>query len=369
MAMHRISNSPGHTADIFTSRGFSVDFGNNKTGFGTAMPYILWYVAKQKYKDKAIYKEDDESHLQTKKMLERLKIKPVRILESTDDFTSGKPYILGCFYKISNIPYDTEKETLFKILPSKRLEKFSGKLLGYIEFYIGAPDAMRSMYLVRETKGEISTVVDRSGDKSPNNLLPPEVDLNTDIEIPDEVIKLTDRNVSMDERVVIGDINGFYVYDKGAKKYKKLEEQEGSEDKTYFKLRYYLTNEDKYPIAGELIAIAVIPMYHRGNKWFYQDTSPFIFSGQWIDTTFYSSGVVKEIIGEGKYKVICKDKEVIAEASDFKEYKVDERVALVIKDNIGSNEQYMTAEKLKKLEELKGEGDYKIVPFSFYEES
>lgn len=139
--------------------------------------------------------------------------------------------------------------------------------------------------------------------------------------------------------------------------------------------------EMKFPVPGEFLGLGV--RIWPGKYWGHQKSNPFVYAGNYMDTVYYSGARILEIIeptdevlyrtykvswhGKGKG-----DEEIIVKPSDFTEYKVGDRVAL-IKD--------VTTEKKTQLwkdDDMKffggsedaetGEEDivWQIAPISFY---
>jgi len=132
-------------------------------------------------------------------------------------------------------------------------------------------------------------------------------------------------------------------------------------------LRLWLDKENTYPIPGEFVGITVKPLAVPPHCWWFQETSPLLYSGNWFETDYYTSGIVLAVIkntDEGQYeasevsdeysqrtgygdyivsvgdefllpgigniyKVRVKDQDLYLKSTDFKEYKINERVAIV----------------------------------------
>ncbi|MBC8441992.1 MAG: hypothetical protein H8D87_20180 [Deltaproteobacteria bacterium] len=132
-------------------------------------------------------------------------------------------------------------------------------------------------------------------------------------------------------------------------------------------LRLWLDKENTYPIPGEFVGITVKPLAIPPHCWWFQETSPLLYSGNWFETDYYTSGIVLAVINnvdEGKYavsgvsteylqrtgygdynlyegaelllsgigniyKVRVKDQDLYLKSTDFKEYQINERVAIV----------------------------------------
>jgi len=140
-------------------------------------------------------------------------------------------------------------------------------------------------------------------------------------------------------------------------------------------LRFWLRKENQYPIPGEFVGITVKPLAVPPHCWWFQETSPLLYSGNWFETDYYTSGIVLAVIrntvddeyevesvsqqypqrtgygdcilSEGQtflfnmvgsvYKVRVKDQDLYLKSTDFKEYLINERVAIVKKTGIESN--------------------------------
>jgi hypothetical protein len=92
----------------------------------------------------------------------------------------------------------------------------------------------------------------------------------------------------------------------------------------------------KFPYPGEFVAMGVRLMPDK--PWWDQESSPFLFSGNWADTVYLSGAVIKEIqepTDERPYPTYTvqwrKNEIKDVRPSDFAEYRVDDRVA-VLKD-------------------------------------
>jgi hypothetical protein len=97
--------------------------------------------------------------------------------------------------------------------------------------------------------------------------------------------------------------------------------------------RYYLRRDAKWPLPGEFIGLLAKPW--PTHVWWFQETSPFLYAGNWFETNYYTSGIISEILAplEGKvglvYKCVVRGVEVCIAASDFYGYVVGDRVAIL----------------------------------------
>ncbi|MFZ4436832.1 MAG: hypothetical protein ACOYOS_00230 [Syntrophales bacterium] len=98
-------------------------------------------------------------------------------------------------------------------------------------------------------------------------------------------------------------------------------------------MRYYLRRDAKWPLPGEFIGLLAKPW--PSHVWWFQDTSPLLYSGNWFETNYYTSGVVTAILEppEGLsgpvYKCVVRGVEVCVASTDFYGYAVGERVAIL----------------------------------------
>ncbi len=131
----------------------------------------------------------------------------------------------------------------------------------------------------------------------------------------------------------------------------------------------------KRPIPGEFVALAVRLM--PGKYWGEQATSPFFFSGNWLDTLYYTSAIVEEVLEPNDkrpyplYKIrwrrkLDDDSEEghlhLARPSGFETYAVGDRVA-VLKD-AGTERKSQT---WKDDQEFKP-AIWRLAPITFYEQ-
>jgi len=103
-------------------------------------------------------------------------------------------------------------------------------------------------------------------------------------------------------------------------------------------LRYWIKRDNTTIIPGEFVGILCRPW--PLHCWWKQETAPFVYSGHWLETEFYASGIVKEVLEAGdydgedgevgnRYKVWAKNEEITVKSTDFLEYEVDERVGIL----------------------------------------
>jgi len=146
-------------------------------------------------------------------------------------------------------------------------------------------------------------------------------------------------------------------------------------------LRFHIHEDETFPIPGEFIAVLVKPHPIPPHPWWFQYSSPLIYSGQWVETNFLTSGIITEIIDEDDrdddgtgdlYVVTVQGFSVKLESSDFFEYEVDDRVGIIKKANVTDEEvteafAWTELTFLTKEDEDKILEDYTILPIEFYQ--
>jgi len=104
-------------------------------------------------------------------------------------------------------------------------------------------------------------------------------------------------------------------------------------------LRYWIKPDSTLFIPGEFVGMMCRPW--PLHCWWFQETAPFLYAGTWVETEFYASGTVQEVLipdvdftpgadeHGNRYKVWVKNEEILIKSSDFFEYEVDEQVGLL----------------------------------------
>jgi len=132
-------------------------------------------------------------------------------------------------------------------------------------------------------------------------------------------------------------------------------------------LRYFITEnkEIKWPVPGEFLGLGV--RIFPNLPWGSQESNPFLFSGNWMDTVYYSSGRIKEIIEPDvfkdyyRYKIQRRHQTEEITPTDFFNYEEGKRATIL--KNIGSSKTSQTWEDDKNFSQ-----DWRLAPISFYEE-
>jgi hypothetical protein len=128
------------------------------------------------------------------------------------------------------------------------------------------------------------------------------------------------------------------------------------------------TNPAKFPVPGEFLALGVRMM--PDVPWGAQKTSPFLFSGQWFDTVFYSGATIKSIqaptedVPYSTYTVTWRQQEISnVRSSDFAEYREGDQVCILKDIATTKKSQLWTDDDMKT---WGNSGGWQIVPITFY---
>lgn len=204
-----------------------------------------------------------------------------------------------------------------------------------LEFLVGDLAAAESTLLLGEETGKLEDI--REGTK----LLPP----------------LPSRSGG-DEEVLT---HAFYLHEDDVKILN------GSELSPFTVMRKGLRSADKFPTPGEFIGMAVRAW--PNHAWFSQESNPFIFSANWFDTNYYSSGKVEALIdinengSDFAYDVKIRGKlESSVLSTDFLTYAVGDRVALL---KLLDNDVKFTNKDMK---ENGFNPNWRIIPITFFKE-
>lgn len=103
-------------------------------------------------------------------------------------------------------------------------------------------------------------------------------------------------------------------------------------------IRYWIHKDEKWPVPGEFIGIVVKSLALPPHVWWFQDSCPFVYSGNYIETDHLTSGIVVEKTLEAdrtdggfgtQYKIKIHGYDIFVYASDFMEYNVNDRVGIM----------------------------------------
>jgi hypothetical protein len=108
-------------------------------------------------------------------------------------------------------------------------------------------------------------------------------------------------------------------------------------------MRYWIHKDSTLPVPGEFIGILVRPVAAPPHVWWFQESSPLLYAGNWMETGNLTSGIVTEVTLEADrtdggtgdlYKVKIQGCEIQIAASDYLRYNVGDRVAVLKTENL-----------------------------------
>jgi len=337
-------------------------------GISLAAPigYDVWYLHPT---ENALGSEDEE---RTDEILERMDdflsclqdIKPLKTVRSLADleYFAWPGWYSFWNYWENNAPYMIKVMRYESILKGRSFKYYSQGMpvdsVGYLAFPIGQLGVMEIVSMIGESVTEADDFEVDSEDviiDSSQGMMAP-MDNHRGHCIGSHLIE-----------------NGYLVQDNVELMAEDFEGQELVEPHRW--LRYWIQSEDTFPVPGEFVVLLAKPeLFHV--IW-YQATYPFLYSGQYWENEYYTSGIVKEIIEPhdeeltNNYKVWVRGYEMYLRSSDFLEYEEGDRVAIV-KSALGlsKNMDWTQIDGVKNNESSSAESpddDWVIAPISFYE--
>jgi len=144
-------------------------------------------------------------------------------------------------------------------------------------------------------------------------------------------------------------------------------------------MRFWIKKTDTLPVPGEFIGILTRPVACPPHVWWFQESSPFLYAGNWMETNHFTSGVITAVTLEAdrtdggignEYTVKVQGCSIIAQATDFYDYKVGDRVAILKLDSTVSpateSFTWLNQTHLKAADEDTEKTNYIVVPCTFY---
>ncbi len=251
-------------------------------------------------------------------------IKPLRALRSYEDLTYEHGVDWMDTYYLNAAPYMI-KEMRFETILTGQSFKYDSDVkpgtegnlsIGYLSFPVGHLGVMEILSLISESMTEAAgfEISDQEAIVEGNEMMPP-VHNNRGHCIGTHIVE---RGY-----LVQGDTVEYPASD--------FEGQESVAPHNW--LRHWIREDDTWPVPGEFISlVAKSNLYH---VWWFQQSLPFLYSGNWFETDFYTSGIVLEVIAPAGdevtniYKVRVKCFDLYLRPTDFYEYEVGDRVAIV----------------------------------------
>jgi hypothetical protein len=150
-------------------------------------------------------------------------------------------------------------------------------------------------------------------------------------------------------------------------------------------MRYWIHGDETFPIPGEFLGIICKPLALPPHVWWFQETSPLVYAGNWFETSNLTGGVVEEIVLEADreddgignlYTVKVQGRPIKINASDFLPYEVGDRVGVLKVDTVietPQTESFRWSYQIRLLESDEeqpfGNDEYVIIPIDFYKET
>lgn len=343
--------------------------------------------------DKTTMQDVPESNIETQFMFLKDKlhgIKPFTFIRDLDDLVEYNPnywdwqspnpgWIALSEYFIHTLAYEMWNPlALIKYesaAPDVKDGFVRGNAVGYLAFPVGQLGVMEVISILRESALEVedfeitSEFYPIKSEETPDLFFSP-------------ANEYTGKNVCFGEHLFE---SGYVIPDDKKKCVEYLQvshfpSEVYADIKPKYWLRYWVHKDDKFPVPGEFIGILVKPLALPPHVWWFQKTSPFLYAGNWVETTSLTSGIVTEKILESdrtdggignEYKVKIHGYEIYIYASDYKEYEIGDRVAILktqsvketaVQESFVWTDMYMMEEMDKERKSY----DYIILPFSFY---
>jgi len=144
-------------------------------------------------------------------------------------------------------------------------------------------------------------------------------------------------------------------------------------------MRYWIHKNSTLPVPGEFIGILCRPVTVPPHVWWFQESSPFLYAGNWMETDNLTSGIITAVILEAArtdggignlYTVKIQGCEVKIESSDFFAYAIGDRVAIMkVNDTATAAEKSFTwldQVHLKSTDAATVKSNLAIIPATFY---
>lgn len=144
-------------------------------------------------------------------------------------------------------------------------------------------------------------------------------------------------------------------------------------------MRYWIHKDHTMPVPGEFLGILCMPVTCPPHVWFFQESAPFVYAGNWVEVGNLTSGVITEVINQSvridgkvgnQYKVKVQGCEVLLESSDFFIYSVGDRVAILKMDSTlaipDKSFTWLDQPTFKITDNLQAIPNYVILPITYY---
>lgn len=279
-------------------------------------------------------------------------LKPLKVLRYLKDLVPSTKYVNGWavgqdwssngMYWINTLAFELWLKDIGFLYPSPGPKDFKpNDYVGYITFPVGQLGVMEVISLFFETDvagykhdaKDIKTKTEPAAEeipvtKSPAELFPGTENAASNKCYGKHLIEkgyLIPEAVKRDLEPIALDLI-FYIDDVKPKRW----------------MRYWIHKESKFPVPGEFVGILCKPLVTPPHVWWFQESTPFLYAGNWMETGNLTSGIITKVTLEedrdddgigNQYDIEIEGCEVTLEASDFFLYKVGDRVAVLKMDS------------------------------------
>jgi hypothetical protein len=348
--------------------GDHATIGTINQSLGSPIGYDVWYLW---HTANALPSTSDGSELQ-EEVLEGMSeffenfqnIKPLRTLRQAGDLSAGMSMKEAKSYFENNGLYMVKEMRFEQNLKGNSFKYPSGgkerDFVAYLAFPTGQLGVMEVQSLISETMIEREEIEDDTAVIQGGEFMPP--------------VK-KERNACPGTHIIhTGYVKGDqekveYVADKfiGHENYSPHRWE-----------RVWIKNEDTWPVPGEFVGLACRSF--PWHAWWFQETFPFLYSGNWFETGYYASGLITEIYDPADdilidqdnlpaeviakiedaateetylYKIRIRGLELCLRPSDFAGYSVGDRVAVLKKNGETTNFDWSQMDSWPTFEEKK----------------
>ena len=143
-------------------------------------------------------------------------------------------------------------------------------------------------------------------------------------------------------------------------------------------LRYWIHKDSTLPVPGEFIGILCRPLASPPHVWWFQESAPFLYAGNWMETQYLTSGLIVSVTLEADrtdggvgnaYTVKIQGVSVIIYSTDFFSYSAGDRVAVLKTGSMTMATKAFSSfqqTSMKKVDEYVVKSTYVIIPATYY---
>ena len=312
-------------------------------------------------------------------------VKPLKVIANIDDlvydpnytdyFGSDVPWSNDGQYFIHQMAFEVWMKDLSETIPSDGAETKYGfdrnNVFGYLSFPVGQLGVMEVISVLRQSALDDFELTDE---------LKPNVDTVSDYFFP-PVDDYTGKNICVGDHLV----ESAYVVPEDAR---RAVEYPAAPYTEYYKdvqpqmwIRYWIHGDEEKFIPGEFVGIILKPLSLPPHPWWFQETSPLLYSGCWFETGNLTGGVVTAVVLEADrtdsgvgnlYTVKVQGREIEVNSSDFFTYAVDDRVGIIKIESVVETPavksfMWTDQDRIKSTDTTSEPTEYQILPIEFYE--